>query len=88
MRFRVLDGCTLTRPDGSVWARAGEVIEVAVDSPDPAVRTAAQRSLRGQHGKVTSAPDPVESAPLNRAIIEPAAKKVLGKKASKKTPKG
>lgn len=88
MKFRVLDDCTLLRPDGSVWANAGDVIDIAVDSADPLERTAAQKSLRGQHRKVTSAPDPVPSAPSNRAISEPAVvRKVGAKKASKRGPK-
>ena len=86
MRFRVLEGCTLLHPDGSVWAMAGDVVDIAVDSKDPAERTAAQRSLRGQHAKVAASPAPkMPEAVVDRALdAAPVQRKVTKKKATKK----
>ena len=36
-----------------VWAKAGEVVDIQVDSTDPKERTRASRWLRGQHGKIS-----------------------------------
>ena len=68
MFFRVQEGCTLTRPDGSVWAKAGELVEVDVDSKDPAERAKAQMSLKGQHAKVRPAAAPVPKKASDRSI--------------------
>lgn len=80
MRFLVREGCTLMHPDGTVWAQAGEVVEVDVDSEVPAERTAAQRSLRGQHAKVCAAP-PEVSKRSDRSMAAPV---IRGESASRK----
>ncbi len=61
MNYRVLDGCTLTYPDGSIWARSGEVVDIAIDSKDPEERKRAGRDLKGQYLKIAAVP---EAAPV------------------------
>ncbi len=81
--MRVREGCTLTRQDGTVWADSGEVFEIALDSPDPSTRSAAQLSLRGQHGKVCPAP-PATVERSDRSMEAPVTRKKARRKAPKK----
>jgi hypothetical protein len=84
MKHRVLEGCTLYREDGSVWAESGEIVDIAVDSPDPAVRTAAQFSLRGQFAKVRVTADGDPVARQDRSLTPSVTKGTSKKKATKK----
>lgn len=82
MRFRVLEGHALEYR-GKVYAE-GVVVEIPVDSKDPAERKQAQLDLRGQHAKIGPAPT-VVSAPVDRSVESaPVVREVSRKKVSRK----
>ena|GEM_PF-6773213 len=58
-----------------VWGQAGDVIDVPIDSQDPAMRTKASHWLRGNHNRVENVPAAARAAvtdkpapTLNRAM--------------------